>query len=757
MKRKRIRIALAGNPNVGKTTLFNAITGTKQHVGNWPGVTVEKKTGVKKFKGYDLEIVDLPGTYSLTAYSMDELIARNYIVDEQPDVVINILDATNLERNLYLTSQLMELNARIVIALNMFDLLENRGDELEIKKLEKLLEIPIIKTIAKTEEGVEELLEETIKESEKGPHHEHIFGFGKDIEDKIIILENLFHQYRNLSLKFPVRWLCIKLLEKDKEIIKQIKTWPKTLGKDINKYIENIESERLELAMVDKRYENIHFIVSQVLRKKEILITPSDMIDRVLTNRYLGIPIFLAIMWGVFELTFTLAEPFMQALDRLFLAAGEFFSNNIEPDWLASLLGRGIIGGVGFILVFLPTIFILFFILSFLEDSGYMARAAFIMDKLMYKVGLQGKSFIPLLLGFGCTVPAIMSTRTIENRKDRLITILVNPFISCGARLPVYILLAGTFFGKQAGTIIFLIYVLSIIFVVISTKILRWTLIKGSPAPFIMELPPYRIPTLKTSVLHMWERGSLYLKKAGTIILAAAILIWVISSVNSNGYISETTREIENSFLIAEGEFNGNGTFDGDGVFSGVVLNNITLMNGTEYSSGTNVKELKLSSGDPVKGNGKFKGKGVFQGNGSYTGSDFAIEESFASSIGRFFEPVTEPLGFNWRINTALIFGFAAKEFVVGTLGILYGVGEGNEDQNELSSALNSSPDFNPLTAFCLMLFVLIYTPCIATIAVIKKETGKWRWAIFSIFYGLGLAWISVFIVYNLGIMIGYG
>jgi ferrous iron transport protein B len=756
---RKIRIALAGNPNVGKTTLFNSITGTRQHVGNWPGVTVEKKVGYRNFNGHTIEVVDLPGTYSLTAYSMDEVVARDYIIEDRPDVVVNIIDATNLERNLYLTTQLMELDTKLVIALNMYDLLESRGDVLDQKKLENFLEIPIIKTVGNTGEGIEQLLTEIIKESEKGPHHEHVFGYGQEIEDIITSLEKIIRDYPNISERYPPRWLSIKLIEHDNEVEKQIEKQPKDLKIAIKDVLKNIPSEKLELEMVDKRYENINKILNQVLQKREVLVTPSDMIDRVLTNKYLGIPIFLAIMWGVFELTFTFSVPFMDALDFVFVELGNYIADNVEPQWLASLLGRGIIGGVGFILIFFPTIFILFFILSFLEDSGYIARAAFIMDKLMYKIGLQGKSFIPLLLGFGCSVPAIMATRTIEDRKDRLITIMVNPFISCGARLPVYILIAGTFFGRQAGTVIFIIYALSILMVIIATKLLRITVIKGSPAPFIMELPPYRIPTIKTSILHMWDRGSLYLRKAGTIILGASIIIWVISSINFNGYISESTKDIDDSLLVADGIIEGTGEFQGDGIFTGYIQENITLVNGTELTKGESVKDLELTKDLVLLGNGTFQGEVTFKGNGSYTGSDFTIEESFAADIGKLAEPFTKPLGFNWKINTALIFGFVAKEFVVGTVGILYGVGEGggSSEEGDLSDAMIDSGDFSPLIALCLMIFVLIYTPCIATIAVIKKETGKWRWSIFSMLFGFGLAWLMVFIVYNVGVVAGFG
>jgi ferrous iron transport protein B len=774
---KKLTIALAGNPNVGKTTLFNAITGANQHVGNWPGVTVEKKVGYRKFKGYELEVVDLPGTYSLTAYSIDEVVTRNFIVDQRPDVVINIVDVTNLERNLYLTTQLMELEVKLVMSLNMFDLMSARGDVLDSEKLAKFLEIPIVKTVGNTGMGVDRLLSEVIRESKLGAHHEHAIGYGKELERNIISLEDILREYPELIGNYPIRWFSIKLLENDPEIIKKLKKWPDVPKQKVMNYLKNIQIQQLEIDFVDKRYENINSILNQVLKKKDVKITPSDMVDRVLTHKYLGIPIFLALMWGVFELTFTIAQPFMDVIDLGFVNLSEYIFENIQPEWLASLLGRGIIGGVGFILVFLPTIFILFFILSFLEDSGYMARAAFIMDKLMYNIGLQGKSFIPLLLGFGCTVPAIMATRTIEDKNDRLITILVNPFISCGARLPVYILLAGTFFGRQAGTIIFIIYALSILFVIISAKLLRSTIIKGSPAPFIMELPPYHLPTVKSSAIHMWERGSLYLRKAGTVILGAAIIIWVISSFNNSGYISESTKEIDDTILIAEGIIEGSGTFQGEGQFSGIILENITLRNGTKIYKGEHVNELLINGEDSVNGIGSMDGSIKFEGNGTYIGSEFVIEDSYSAYIGKSIEPITEPLGFNWKINTALIFGFAAKEFVIGTLGILYGVGEsgtsgnfGNNNDsiaydqdndnsandNDLTNALNQSPDFSPLLAFCIMLFVLIYTPCIATVAVIKKETGSWRWPAFSMIYSTALAWLAVFLVYNVGLALGY-
>lgn len=754
VKKKQITIALAGNPNVGKTTIFNAITGARQHVGNWPGVTIEKKVGRRSYKGIEIEVVDLPGTYSLTAYSIDEIIARDFIIEEKPDVVIDIVDATNLERNLYLTTQLMELGARIVIALNMSDLAEERGDKIDTKKMEELLEIPVVKTVASKGKGINKLLDEVLKEAEKEEHHAHTIGYGEYVERKLIDIIRIIEKDSKLSKRYPPRWIGVKLLEGDENILKKIEISP--IKEEIEKEIENIDTEKLEAEMADKRYEVISAVLPHVCTRCVERLSPSDMVDRVFTNKYLGIPIFLAMMWGAFELTFTFATPFMDLIDIFFAWLAETVSKGVEPAWLASLIGDGIIGGVGFVLVFIPNIFILFLLLSFLEDSGYLARAAFIMDKLLYKIGLHGRSFIPLLMGFGCNVPAIMATRSIEDRNDRLITIIVNPFMSCGARLPVYVLLAGAFFGREAGTIIFVIYVLGITLAILSAKLLRSTLLKGKPAPFIMELPPYRLPTLKTTTTHMWERGSMYLKKAGTIIFVAAIVIWVISYSNAEGYIEESTKEIENGLVIADGVFEGNGTFKGEGVFTGMILADVEIESGN-YTKGEYVEEIKIEEGETIQGNGTFECvEGIpaeFKGNGTYRGRDFVTEESFASDIGRAFEPVTRPLGFDWKMNTALIFGFVAKEVVVGSLGVLYGVGE---EENALTDSLRKDENFTPLTAFGLMVFTLIYIPCMAAVGVIRKETGSWAWTLFTVAYGLALAWITVFIIFNVGVAIGY-
>ena len=759
---KRITIALAGNPNVGKTTLFNAITGARQHVGNWPGVTVEKKVGKRVHGDLEIEVVDLPGSYSLTAYSLDEIVARDFIIEERPDVVVHIVDAGNLERNLYLTTQLMELGCPIVIALNMVDVAEERGDKIDIKKLAEFLEIPVVRTIGSVGYGVHSLLDEVQKEAKKGEHHEHEVGYGKEIEEIIVELEAIIKKDEELSRHQPPRWFAVKLLENDENIMKKLEASP--VKPVVLGFLENVDTEELEALMADKRYEVINGILRQVLKRADEEMSSSDMIDHVFTHKYLGIPLFLILMWGAFELTFRAAAPFMDMIDLFFAGMIRWTHDTIEPPWLASLIGDGILGGVGFVIVFIPNIFILFLLLSFLEDSGYLTRAAFIMDKLMYKLGLHGRSFIPLLMGFGCNIPAIMATRTIEDEKDRLTTILVNPFISCGARLPVYLLLAGAFFGSQASTMVFLVYILGILIAVLSAKLLRSTVLRGKPAPFIMELPPYRVPTLKTSVLHTWERGSQYLKKAGTVILGAAIIIWVLTAFNTGGYIEETEKEIdEDETLVGGGTFEGKGWFtvleDEEGVFTGTLLEDVELERegGTRhYSAGEEVENLTLKERERIHARGAFEGNCEFvsdENGGRYTGSDFTAEESFAAGIGRSFEPVTAPLGFNWRMNTALVFGFAAKEMVVGSLGVLYGVGE---DEGRLTDTLSEDDDFTPLVAFALMVFVLTYIPCVATIAVIYKETRSLRWTSFAVGYGFFLAWLLAFLVYQLGSLMGY-
>ncbi|MFA5331782.1 MAG: ferrous iron transport protein B [Methanoregula sp.] len=654
MDNKKIRIALAGNPNVGKSTLFNAITGAHQHVGNWPGVTVEKKSGNILHQGHDLEIVDLPGTYSLTAYSADEVVARDYLIDEKPDVVIHVIDATNLERNLYLTTQLLETGVPVVIALNMSDMSEQRGDQISRKKMEEYLEVPVVRTVGSRGEGIKELLNAAVHEAETSPHHEHSIGYGDKTEQVIAKLCDILNRDAALTKKYPARWLATRLLEGDENAQEKIGT--STVKNNVNVFLKTIDTGEYEAAMADRRYDIISAILPQVCTTCVKKMNASDLIDRVVTNRFLGIPIFLALMWGAFELTFAAAAPFTSAINAGIAALGSAVTAGMEPGPLTSFINDGLIGGVGTVLGFVPNIFILLLILAILEDSGYLARAAFVMDRLMYAIGLPGKSFIPMLIGFGCNVPAIMATRTIEDKKDRLITILVNPFISCGARLPVYVLFAGVFFPENAGTVIFGLYVLGIVIAILSAKLFRSTILPGKPAPFLMEMPPYRLPTVMTSLIHMWDRGSMYLRKAGGVILAVAIIVWALAS----------------------------------------------LPYGVEYGGA----------------------------------------ESYAGIIGHVLQPLVAPLGFDWKIAVALLFGFMAKEVVVGSLGVLYGVGE-----DGLGSALLADPSMGAVTALALMVFVLLYLPCMAAMAVIKKETGSWKWTGFSVVYGIVVAYLAALAV----------
>jgi len=663
MEDKNITIALAGNPNVGKTTLFNALTGARQHVGNWPGVTVEKKTGNARCKEWDLTIVDLPGTYSLSAYSMDEVVSRDFILKGRPDVVVHIIDASNLVRNLYLTMQLLELDVNLVIALNMYDIVKSRGDRIDIVALEKILGVPIVETIASNGDGIDNLLEKVILASQRENRNIPI-KYGNEIEEKISNIIGILSKDDKVAPRFPDRWLAVKVLEEDEEIMKLLEETD--ILEDLNEYMD-VEGENSELLLVQSRYNNVRDTLSETYHFSEEELDPSDMLDKVLTNKYLGIPIFLTMMWAAFELTFKVAAPFTYIIDVFFNSLAEFVSQNVPNEHLASLLGDGIIGGVGSVLIFVPNIFILFLIISLLEDSGYLARAAFVMDKVMTRLGLHGKSFIPLLIGFGCSVPAIMACRSIEDRKDRLITILSTPFITCGARLPVYILLAGVFFAGREGTIVFTMYLLSILMAVFSALLLRNVLFRGEKSPFIMELPAYRRPTLRSAVIHTWDRGSMYLRKAGTVILAGVIIIWALASFPP----------------------------------------------GVEYGA----------------------------------------EDSVVGMIGKVLEPVVRPLGFDWKVAVALTLGFVAKEIVVGSLGTLYGTGE---DDELLTEQLRADPNITPLTSLGLMIFTLIYVPCIATVAIIRKETNSTKWTLFSVAYSLTLAWVITFAVYRVGLLMGY-
>jgi len=712
---KKITIALAGNPNSGKTTIFNNLTGARQHVGNYPGVTVEKKEGSFRYKDYEINVVDLPGTYSLTAYSIDEIVARDFVVEEKPDVVIDIVDSSNLERNLYLTTQFMELGVPLIIALNMSDVAKRRGFMIEKDRLSELLGVPFVVTVATKKEGMNELLTQVVRivEGETSPT-EAAVTYGREIEEEVKKLQEILSGDENLSRKYPSRWLAVKLLENDTEILKKIER--SSLSGELLEAVERsvahlkgIFDDVPEAIIADRRYGFISGACSEATsRTYEVRHSRSDRIDKVLLNRFISLPIFLGLMWLMFNFTFRLSEPLMGWVEGLQGWLGNL-AGGLLPQGSAvqSLVVDGLIGGIGSVLVFVPIIFLLFLAIALLEDTGYMARAAFIMDRFMHKIGLHGRSFIPMLLGFGCNLPAIMAARTIEDRNDRLVTILVNPFISCGARLPVYALFIGAFFPERiAGNVLFSIYILGIAVAIATAKIFRKYLLKGPAAPFVMELPPYRMPTLKGLLIHMWERGVVYLKKAGTVIFAGCVLVWFLSNFPWNPQYSKNYDSL------------------------------------IEQAQGSEEMISRLENAKSYE----------------------KLEKSFAGSLGRAISPVFKPLGFDdWKVSVGLVGGFVAKEIVVGTLGTLYSVGEVDEESEGLRSALRNEtrPDgskkYNPLVAYSLMVFVLLYMPCVAVIAVIRRETNSWRWPIFAALYTTAVAWFVSFIVYQGGKFFGFG
>ncbi len=683
-KRKTINVALVGNPNCGKTSLFNLASGAHEHVGNYSGVTVDAKEGYFDFEGYHIKIVDLPGTYSLSAYTPEELYVRRHLIDETPDVVVNVIDASNLERNLYLTTQLIDMNVRMVVALNMYDELDASGNSLDYALLGKLFGVPMIPTVCKKEIGVKQLFEQVVNVYEnadiisskmKHPVIRHIhINHGPELERAIESIKEEICKNENIRHKYSTRFLSIKLLENDREIEKFVGTLPNSEAilekrEQAAKRIQNVLNEESESAITDAKYGFISGALKETftdnhLEKQQM----TKVLDSIFIHKIWGFPIFFLFMYLMFEGTFTIGEYPMMAIEWMVDALGNFLRGTMSEGPLKDMLVDGIIGGVGSVIVFLPNILILYFCISIMEDSGYMARAAFIMDKIMHKMGLHGKSFIPLIMGFGCNVPAIMASRTIEDRKSRLITMLINPLMSCSARLPIYLVLVGAFFPGQASLILLSIYIIGILLAVVMARIFSRFLIKGDNTPFVMELPPYRMPTAKSIFRHTWEKGQQYLRKMGGIIMVASIIIWFLGYYpNHNDYGS-----------IAEQQ-----------------------------------------------------------------------ENSYIGQIGKAIEPIIEPLGFDWKLGIGLISGVGAKELVVSTLGVLY-TNESNEENVNLSERI----PITPLIAYGYMLFVLIYFPCIATIAAIRQESGSWKWAIFAAGYTTALAWVVSFAVHQIGTLL---
>lgn len=689
-----INVALVGNPNCGKTSLFNITSGAREHVGNYSGVTVDAKQGKFEYGGYRFNIVDLPGTYSLASYSPEELYVRKYLRNETPDVIINVVVASNLERNLYLTTELIDMDRSMVIALNMFDELEKSGDKLDYKLLGKMIGVPMIPTISKTGEGIHELFDTIIdvyEGNDRDVRHIHV-NLGSEIEEGVTEIKDAIKQTSDISPIFSPRYMAIKLLEGDREIeevIGKSKNAEEIItirNKERNR-IENLRKEDITSAIADEKYGFIAGALAETLVKGDR--DPNNathVIDTFVTNKLFGFPIFLLIMFAIFWATFELGQYPMDWIESLVGWTARLVETTMPDGALKDLIAEGIIGGVGAVIVFLPNILILYFCISFMEDSGYMARAAFIMDKLMHRIGLHGKSFIPLVMGFGCNVPAIMSARAIESKSSRIITVLINPFMSCSARLPVYVLLVGTFFERHAAWVFLGLYILGIIVAMFTAKLLRKFTFKEDVTPFVMELPPYRIPTLRSSLRHMWWKGEQYLKKMGGVILVAGIIVWALNYFPNHDNAGNETAETA-----------------------------ISVSDDSEINPAT---------------------------------------DSFLEMAGKFVNPVMEPLGFHWRASVAALAGVPAKEIVVSTLGVLY-TGEETANEASLSKRLTSinpstgMPDFTAAAALGFMVFILLYCPCIATITAIVKETGKWQYGAFSILYNTLIAWIFAFIVYQ--------
>ena len=717
-KRRTINVALVGNPNSGKTSLFNLASGAHEHVGNYSGVTVDAKEGYFDFEGYHFRIVDLPGTYSLSAYTPEEIYVRRHIIDETPDVIINVVDSSNLERNLYLTTQLIDMNVRMVVALNIYDELEASGNTLDYHLLSKLFGVPMLPTASKKNRGLdtlfhvvinlyegvdffdkqgnmnpevlkdltewhdsledrknheEEHLEDYVREHKKtGRVFRHIhINHGPDIEKAIEAVKSEVSKNEFIRHKYSTRFLSIKLLENDPDIERIVRTLPNAdeifhVRDKMSKRVQETMNEDCESAITDAKYGFISGALKETFTDNHLeQAQTTKVLDSIVTHRVWGFPIFFLFMYLMFEGTFVIGEYPMMGIEWMVEQLGELLRNNMSEGPFKDLLIDGIIGGVGAVIVFLPNILILYFCISIMEDSGYMARAAFIMDKIMHKMGLHGKSFIPLIMGFGCNVPAIIASRTIENRKSRLITMLVNPLMSCSARLPIYLLLVGAFFPNNAGLVLFSIYCIGILLAVLLARLFSKFLVKGDDTPFVMELPPYRMPTMKAIFRHTWDKGEQYLRKMGGIIMIASVIIWFLGYYpNHDAY--ETVAEQQ--------------------------------------------------------------------------------ESSYIGQIGKAIEPIIEPMGFDWKLGIGLISGVGAKELVVSTLGVLY-----TNDANVDDTTLGERIPITPFVAFCYMLFVLIYFPCIATFAAIKQESGSWKWAFFTAGYTTVLAWVLTFAVYQIG------
>ena len=726
VKSKHINVALVGNPNCGKTTLFNRVTGLQEHVGNYGGVTVDAKEGYYKKDGYTFHITDLPGTYSLTAYTPEELYVREHIIDKLPDVVINVVDGSNLERNLYLTARLIDMDVKVIMALNMHDQMKKNGDEFDYYTFGEMLGIPVVPTVAATGKGTNEMFAKAAQVyNDEDPIVRHIhIDYGRGFEKAVKKIQNQLDVNDNLVLtkKVAPRFIALNLLEKDDYFKLQVKKLNNgnQILKIANEYIQRIESHRkedTESLITDARHGFVRGALKQTFKAgEEDKHHRTQMLDKIVSHRLYGLPLFLFFMYLMFQATFTLGKYPMDWIEQGVSWLGNFTEQSMTQGMLKDLIIEGVINGVGGVIVFLPNILILFFFISLMEDTGYMARAAFITDKVMQKIGLHGKAFIPMVMGFGCNVPAIMATRTLPDRNDRILTMLINPFMSCSARLPVYLIIIGAVFPDYAGLVLFAVYLSGIILSVFVALLFKRLFFRKKSAPFVLELPPYRMPVFTTTIRHMWHKASQYISKMGGIILIASILIWAL------GYFPMQKKEAE-------------------------LLNKKTAQLLKQKNESDQEKNLEIDN------------------QINELGTEFRISQqknSYIGKIGRFAEPVIKPLGFDWRMGVSIFAGVAAKEIVVSTMGVLYGVNDDDDESAGLVKRIRTAKYgegekkgqliFNPLTAISFLLFILIYFPCIATIAAIKNESST-KWAIFTVLYTTGLAWAVAFVVQQVGLL----
>ncbi len=791
--KNKITIALSGNPNSGKTTVFNAITGARQQIANYPGVTVEKKVGHVTHKGCRIELVDLPGTYSLTAYSLEEIVARDFLVNERPDLVVDIVDASNLDRNLYLAVQFKELGIPLIIALNMVDVAESRGIRVDHQQLSTLFGTPVVPMVARSNKGIQELLDKVLEIAQEGQQwHPAVISYGMDIDQSLDEIAAIIEGSRVFDKKYPSRWRALKCLEGDSQIIELLKRDP-NLGQEIDaickktfKHIMDTLEEEPEGIIADHRYGYITAITKKVVKRKiDARLNLSDKIDKVLTNRIIGPLLMLAILYLIYVFTFSASEAPLGWFEAFFDGLKDVVSSVIAPGYLQSLITSGVIDGVGGVLGFVPLIMFMFFAIAIMEDSGYMARVAYMLDRVLRWFGLHGNSVMALIvsggISGGCAVPGVMAARTLRDPKERIATLLVVPFMNCGAKLPVYAVLIGAFFSEHKAQMMFYLTLLSWGFALFAAKFLRATVLKGPKTPFVMELPPYRMPTLRGLLIHTWERTWQYIKKAGTVILGFSIIIWMMMtfpgpSENQIKSFEDQRKKLTQSFLaspdVMEWVKNEKELADLNGLYDLSLQatkenENVSLADFDKRPLFSLVKatffleSIKFTKQE-IDGTHLTAASRYINYKRDMTYIDVqeqqsALKGTIAGWLGQRLETITRPLGFDYRTNIALVGGFAAKEVVISTLGTAYSLGDVDPDEaGSLSKRLKNNPDWNPLLAFTLIIFTMLYVPCIVTVIMIKRESS-WKWAGFSIAFNLVVAYFVALVISQAGAALGLG